>query len=200
MKEVFSASECFIAIKLDMHAIQDLHLDVNVHTVRQSILKGNFGETRPRVLRDLKPQHVVISGGGHKVCMKDIRIVLCFDVFEGPTVGVVGRRCVWKSCGLSEALAWWLRTFQAYDMRRFPWSRFKVVNATTDDLLGKASIHAESRPSLINVARAGYSAAPTNSFAARPPYLPFLPSSRNKPLDVRAHHTYPSANHPSRSR
>lgn len=67
MKEVFSASECFIAIKLDMHAIQDLHLDVNVHTVRQSILKGNFGETRPRVLRDLKPQHVVISGGGHKV-------------------------------------------------------------------------------------------------------------------------------------
>ena len=80
MKEVFSASECFIAIKLDMHAIQDLHLDVNVHTVRQSILKGNFGETRPRVLRDLKPQHVVISGGGHKVCMKDVRIVLCFDV------------------------------------------------------------------------------------------------------------------------
>lgn len=67
MKEVFSATECFIAIKLDMHAIQDLHLDVNVHTVRQSILKGNFGETRPRVLRDLKPQHVVISGGGHKV-------------------------------------------------------------------------------------------------------------------------------------
>lgn len=67
MKEVFSASECFIAIKLDMHAVQDLHLDINVHTVRHSILKGNFGETRPRVLRDLKPQHVVISGGGHKV-------------------------------------------------------------------------------------------------------------------------------------
>lgn len=67
MKEVYSAAESFIAIKLDMHAIQDLHLDVNVHTVRQSILKGNFGETRPRVLRDLKPQHVVISGGGHKV-------------------------------------------------------------------------------------------------------------------------------------
>lgn len=67
MKEVFSASECFIAIKLDMSAIQDLHLDVNVHSVRQSILKGNFGETRPRVLRDLKPQHVAISAGGHKV-------------------------------------------------------------------------------------------------------------------------------------
>ncbi|CAM9833807.1 unnamed protein product [Pylaiella littoralis] len=67
MKEVFSASECFIAIKLDMHTIQDLHLDVNVHTVRHSILKGSFGETRPRVLRDLKPQHVVISGGGHKI-------------------------------------------------------------------------------------------------------------------------------------
>ncbi|CAM9647891.1 unnamed protein product, partial [Ectocarpus fasciculatus] len=67
MKEVFSASECFIAIKLDMHAVQDLHLDINVHTVRHSILKGNFGETRPRVLRDLKPQHVAISGGGHKI-------------------------------------------------------------------------------------------------------------------------------------
>lgn len=74
MKEVFSASECFIAIKLDMRAIQDLHLDVNVHSVRQSILKGNFGETRPRVLRDLKPQHVVISAGGHKV-LHEIRRV-----------------------------------------------------------------------------------------------------------------------------
>lgn len=67
MKEVFSATECFIAIKLDMRTIQELHLDVTVHSVRQSILKGNFGETRPRVLRDLKPQHVMVSGGGHKV-------------------------------------------------------------------------------------------------------------------------------------
>lgn len=67
MKEVFSASECFILVKLDMHTIADLHLDVTVHTVRQSILKGSFGETRPRVLRDLKPQHVVVSTGGHKV-------------------------------------------------------------------------------------------------------------------------------------
>lgn len=67
MKEVFSASECFILIKLDTHTIADLHLDVDVHSVRHSILKGNFGETRPRVLRDLKPQHVVVSTGGHKI-------------------------------------------------------------------------------------------------------------------------------------
>lgn len=67
MKEVFSASECFILVKLDMQTIQDLHLDVNVHTVRHSILKGSYGETRPRVLRDLKPQHVTVSTGGHKV-------------------------------------------------------------------------------------------------------------------------------------
>lgn len=67
MKEVFSASECFILVKLDMRVIQDLHLDINVHTVRQSILKGGFGETRPRVLKDLKPQHVNVSAGGNKV-------------------------------------------------------------------------------------------------------------------------------------
>ncbi|CAN0455660.1 unnamed protein product, partial [Ascophyllum nodosum] len=67
MKEVFSATECFISIKLDMQTIQDLHLDVTVHSVRQSILKGNYGETRPRVLRDLKPQHVIVSAGGHKI-------------------------------------------------------------------------------------------------------------------------------------
>lgn len=81
MKEVFSASECFIAIKLDMHTIQDLHLDVNVHTVRHSILKGSFGETRPRVLRDLKPQHVVISGGGHKVRQKSRQEKTAFPIF-----------------------------------------------------------------------------------------------------------------------
>lgn len=81
MKEVFSASECFIAIKLDMSAIQDLHLDVNVHSVRQSILKGNFGETRPRVLRDLKPQHVAISAGGHKVMKRHGRYLNSHFVF-----------------------------------------------------------------------------------------------------------------------
>lgn len=81
MKEVYSATECFISIKLDMQTIQDLHLDVTVHSVRQSILKGNYGETRPRVLRDLKPQHVIVSAGGHKVVTGTIGIdmnIFCF--------------------------------------------------------------------------------------------------------------------------
>lgn len=67
MKEVFSSSECFILIKLDRPIIEELHLDVNPDSVRMSILKGNFGEIRPRVLRDLKPQNVAVSQGSWKV-------------------------------------------------------------------------------------------------------------------------------------
>lgn len=62
IKEVYANDRCYIAIRLDLSAIHKLHLEIDQHTVRHSILKGVFGETRPPVLRALKDSNVQCSG------------------------------------------------------------------------------------------------------------------------------------------
>jgi DNA-directed RNA polymerase III subunit RPC1 len=58
IKEVYAHDKCYIAIKLDLAAIDSLSLRIDSVSVGQSILKGRFKETRPPVLRLLKEQNV----------------------------------------------------------------------------------------------------------------------------------------------
>ena len=48
-------------INLDMHLINTLHLDIDAHSIRQRILKGLPGQTRPSVLRSLGEKHVQLN-------------------------------------------------------------------------------------------------------------------------------------------
>ncbi len=63
VKEVYAAGECYMTIKLDMEAIQQLKLNIDAYTVRRSILAGSRGQTRPLVLRLLKDQDVKVKKG-----------------------------------------------------------------------------------------------------------------------------------------
>jgi DNA-directed RNA polymerase III subunit RPC1 len=63
IREVHSPEQSYVSIKLDMQAIQNLHLDVNTHTVRQAILKGTgIGSYSKQFasLRAVKDKHVSI--------------------------------------------------------------------------------------------------------------------------------------------
>lgn len=65
--EVHSAKQSYIYIKLDMEAIQNLHLNVNAHTIKASILQG-IGAPKAAVLRALRDKHVMVVGGkGNKL-------------------------------------------------------------------------------------------------------------------------------------
>lgn len=63
IKEVYSSGDCYLSIQLDMKAIQQLRLNIDAVTVRQCILKGIRGQTRPPVLRSLSNKHVLIKKG-----------------------------------------------------------------------------------------------------------------------------------------
>lgn len=63
IKEVYSGDDCYLSIKLDMDAIDQLRLNIDAMSVRKSILKGVRGQTRPPVLRSLSDRHVMIKKG-----------------------------------------------------------------------------------------------------------------------------------------
>jgi DNA-directed RNA polymerase III subunit RPC1 len=63
LKEVYTEKECYISVKLDMEAIEQLKLNIDATTVRQSILSGSRGVTRVAILRGLKSHHVKVKEG-----------------------------------------------------------------------------------------------------------------------------------------
>ncbi|KAJ1442575.1 hypothetical protein B484DRAFT_442135 [Ochromonadaceae sp. CCMP2298] len=67
IKEIYRPSDSYISIKLDMQAVQALHLNVNAFTVRNAILHAPGATIRPAVLRMLKDRHVVVCDRGTKV-------------------------------------------------------------------------------------------------------------------------------------
>lgn len=70
IREVHSPEQSYVSIKLDLEAIQNLHLDVNAHTVRQAILKGSgIGSYSKQFasLRAVKDKHVSIIDTTHSV-------------------------------------------------------------------------------------------------------------------------------------
>lgn len=74
IKEVHCPEQSYVLIKLDMNLINQLHLDIDAQTVRQSILRLNTASvpisSRPAVLRALKDHQVQIlspsKGSGSK--------------------------------------------------------------------------------------------------------------------------------------
>lgn len=62
-KEVYSPNGCYISIELDMDAIVQLKLNVDIFTVRHAILKGVRGTTRNATLRLLKDEHIKVKKG-----------------------------------------------------------------------------------------------------------------------------------------
>ena len=63
IREVHSPEQSYVSIKLDLHAIRDLHLDINAVTVRQAILKGSGVGSYTKqfaTLRAVKDKHVSI--------------------------------------------------------------------------------------------------------------------------------------------
>mmetsp|Transcript_27788 Transcript_27788/g.32419 ORF Transcript_27788/g.32419 Transcript_27788/m.32419 type:complete len:553 (-) Transcript_27788:349-2007(-) len=63
IKEVYAPTKCYISVELDLKAIHQLKLNIDVLSVRRSILKGARGQTRPPILRMLKECHVKIKKG-----------------------------------------------------------------------------------------------------------------------------------------
>ena len=63
IKEVFSVNKCYIAIELDLDAIEQLKLYVDSETVRHAIVYGTPGITRVAALRALKPSDVQLKKG-----------------------------------------------------------------------------------------------------------------------------------------
>lgn len=65
IKEVYAAGKCYISVQLHMEAIEQLHLNIDAFTVRQSILAGAKGQTKPPVLRMLRDHHVKVKKGSN---------------------------------------------------------------------------------------------------------------------------------------
>ena len=63
MKEVYSPTSCYVSVELDMRAIEQLKLNVDVGSVRRSILFGTKGATRSAILRALRSGDVMIKKG-----------------------------------------------------------------------------------------------------------------------------------------
>mmetsp|Transcript_16510 Transcript_16510/g.38222 ORF Transcript_16510/g.38222 Transcript_16510/m.38222 type:complete len:485 (+) Transcript_16510:1172-2626(+) len=68
--EVYAPDSCYLTVTLDLEAIELLKLGITAETVRQRILKGLPGTTRPSILRQLKDQHVFL----HKARGDKIRV------------------------------------------------------------------------------------------------------------------------------
>ena len=65
VKEVYSPEHCYMSFALDMEAIEQLKLNVDVFSVRRSILLGTRGVARNATLRCLKDHHVQIKKGSN---------------------------------------------------------------------------------------------------------------------------------------
>jgi DNA-directed RNA polymerase III subunit RPC1 len=63
MKEVYAPGSCYISVELDMDAIEQLKLNVDVHSVRRSILYGTKGIAKNAVLRGLRDSDVLVKKG-----------------------------------------------------------------------------------------------------------------------------------------
>jgi DNA-directed RNA polymerase III subunit RPC1 len=63
MKEVYSDGQCYISVQLDMNVIEQLQLNVDAFTIRDSILSGTRGQTRPAIIRALGDHHVKVKDG-----------------------------------------------------------------------------------------------------------------------------------------
>jgi DNA-directed RNA polymerase III subunit RPC1 len=74
IEEVHTPEMSFISIQLDMNAIQNLHLIVNAHSVRESILKGPYG-TQMAALRAIKEKHILIMTDAHTGMASELRIL-----------------------------------------------------------------------------------------------------------------------------
>eukprot|EP00536_Pseudo-nitzschia_multiseries_P010257 jgi/Psemu1/319821/estExt_fgenesh1_pm.C_3060011 len=70
IKEVISPNACYISIELDMDAIDQLKLNVDSESVRNSVLRGCRGVTRPAILRLLDDVDVKVKRG----CNNKLRI------------------------------------------------------------------------------------------------------------------------------
>lgn len=63
IKEVFAPSKCYISVELDLKAIDQLKLNIDINSVRRSILRGVVGHSRPAILRSLNDCHVKVKKG-----------------------------------------------------------------------------------------------------------------------------------------
>jgi len=63
IKEVYAPGKCYISVKLDTRAIEQLKLEIDAFTVRTSILRGPAGMTKPAILRALKDFQVKVKKG-----------------------------------------------------------------------------------------------------------------------------------------
>lgn len=63
IKEVYAPSKCYVSVELDLKAIDQLKLGIDVYSVRKSILKGVTGYTKPAILRSIKECHVKVKKG-----------------------------------------------------------------------------------------------------------------------------------------
>lgn len=76
-KEVYSPEQCYISVKLDMDAIEQLKLNVDAYTVRHAILHGTRGQTRNVVMRSLCETNVLIKRGSKskfRVIVPDMKV------------------------------------------------------------------------------------------------------------------------------
>eukprot|EP00532_Pseudo-nitzschia_australis_P011994 CAMPEP_0168218712 /NCGR_PEP_ID=MMETSP0140_2-20121125/8073_1 /TAXON_ID=44445 /ORGANISM="Pseudo-nitzschia australis, Strain 10249 10 AB" /LENGTH=985 /DNA_ID=CAMNT_0008146845 /DNA_START=176 /DNA_END=3130 /DNA_ORIENTATION=+ len=98
IKEVIASNACYISIELDMEAIDQLKLNVDSESVRNSILRGSRGITRPAILRMLDEVDVKVKRGcNHKLriyvpsknkgstyfCMQELKTVLPTVIVQG---------------------------------------------------------------------------------------------------------------------
>jgi DNA-directed RNA polymerase III subunit RPC1 len=67
IKEVHNIDQSYVSVKIDMNTVQNLHLDVTVHTIRQSIIRNSGFSNRPAILRLLKEKHVIACEKGHRL-------------------------------------------------------------------------------------------------------------------------------------
>lgn len=62
IEEVYASTHTYLVVKLDRKAIADLKLDITANSVRERILRGVTGQTRPAILRLLKDKDVRTKG------------------------------------------------------------------------------------------------------------------------------------------
>ncbi len=60
IKEVWTSTQCYISVKLDLDTIDKLHLDLDIHSVVSAILAGKCKDARIPALNLLKPENVCI--------------------------------------------------------------------------------------------------------------------------------------------
>jgi len=66
--EVYAPESCHITVTLDLEAMDKLKLEIDAESIRQRILKGIPGQTRPSVLRSLTEKHVFLHRSkGNKI-------------------------------------------------------------------------------------------------------------------------------------